>query len=90
MKNEIREMKEAKRGSQSEDDRRLAPQVSVPLPTAVTEVSVALRAGHVITAFCPLDMDLKTKLRKKTKQNKKNKVRLMTFIQHTVVTINCL
>lgn len=33
-------------------------QMPVLLPTAITEVSVALCAGHVITAFCSLNVDL--------------------------------
>lgn len=33
-------------------------QMPVLLPAAITEVSVALRAGHVITALCSLNVDL--------------------------------
>lgn len=38
-------------------------QLPILFTAAVTEVGVALRAGHVITAVHPLDVDLKKKNR---------------------------
>lgn len=33
-------------------------ELAVSLPAAVTEISVTLGTGHVVTPFCPLDVDL--------------------------------
>lgn len=34
------------------------PELAVSLPTPITEISVTLRAGHVVTPFSLLDVDL--------------------------------
>lgn len=86
-------MKKGKLGSRSEDGRRLSPQVSVPLSTAVTEVSVALRAGHVITAFGTLDVDLKTKkIREwpKKKRKKRSQIDDLQFFFHPTCSRHCI
>ena len=50
-------MKEMKRNTEKKAGE-IKPHLAVTLSTAVTEVGVALCAGHVIAALCSLNVDL--------------------------------